>query len=91
VIDDGDHPIAFASFKFTPAVTRYSAIERKLLAMVKGIEYFRPNLWNVESLMRTEHKPLLWVGTLREPSARVMKLKEKLVAYKFRLQHTKGL
>lgn len=58
--------------------------------MVKGVEHFRPYLWGVEFLLRTDHKPLLWVGTLRESSARVTKLEEKLAPYTFRLQHTKG-
>jgi hypothetical protein len=37
VVDGGDHPVAFASFKFSPAETRYSAIERELLALVKEV------------------------------------------------------
>jgi hypothetical protein len=90
VTEDGDHPVAFASFKFTSTETRYSAIERESLGMVKGVEHFRPYLWGVEFLLRTDHKPLLWVGTLRESSARVTKLKEELAPYTFRLQRTKG-
>jgi hypothetical protein len=57
VIDDGDHPVAFAS----------SAIERELLGMMKGVEHFRPYLCGMESLLRTEDKPLQYVG--RESSA----------------------
>ena len=88
--EDGDHPIAYASFKFTETETRYSAIERELLAMVRGVEQFRPYLWGTEFVIRTDHKPLLWVETLKESSARVTKLKERLVPYTFQLQHVKG-
>ena len=90
ITEDGDHPIAYASFKFTETETWYSAIERELLAMVRGVEQFRPYLWGTEFVIRTDHKPLLWVETLKESSARVTKLKERLVPYTFQLQHVKG-
>lgn len=90
ITEDGDHPVAYASFKFTETETRYSAIERELLAMVRGVEQFRPYLWGTEFTIRTDHKPLLWVETLKESSARMTKLKERLTPYTFHLQHVKG-
>ena len=87
---EGERPVAYASRKFIPAETRYSAIERELLAIVWGVEHFRPYLWGRKFTVRTDHKPLLWVDKLKESSARVTRLKEKLAPYEFRLIHTKG-
>ncbi|KAL1123671.1 hypothetical protein AAG570_001444 [Ranatra chinensis] len=65
----GDRPVAFASRKLTSAESRYSAIERELLGVVWAVEYFRPYLWGRQFLIKTDHKPLVWVGGLKEPSA----------------------
>jgi transposase InsO family protein len=88
---EGERPVAYASKKFTPCETRYSAIERELLAIVWAVEHFRPYLWGRKFLVRTDHKPLLWVGKLKESSARVTRLKERLAPYDFDLVHTKGV
>ena len=88
---EGERPVAYASKKFTPCETRYSAIERELLAIVWAVEHFRPYLWGRKFLVRTDHKPLLWVGKLKESSARVTRLKERLTPYDFDLVHTKGV
>lgn len=88
---EGERPVAYASKKFTPCETRYSAIERELLAIVWAVEHFRPYLWGRKFLVKTDHKPLLWVGKLKESSARVTRLKERLTPYDFDLVHTKGI
>ncbi|KAL1139169.1 hypothetical protein AAG570_009229 [Ranatra chinensis] len=86
----GDRPVAFASRKLTSAESRYSAIERELLGVVWPVEYFRPYLWGRQFLIKTDHKPLVWVGGLKETSARVARWKERLAAYSFTISHNKG-
>ncbi|KAL1130383.1 hypothetical protein AAG570_013321 [Ranatra chinensis] len=67
----GDRPVAFASRKLTSVESRYSATERELLGVVWAVEYFRPYLWGREFLIKTDHKALVWVGGLKETSARI--------------------
>ncbi|KAL1115448.1 hypothetical protein AAG570_007478 [Ranatra chinensis] len=86
----GDRPVAFASRKLTSAESRYSAIERELLGVVWAVEYFRPYLWGRQFLIKTDHKPLVWVGGLKETSARVARWEERLTAYSFTISHNKG-
>ncbi|KAL1137619.1 hypothetical protein AAG570_009315 [Ranatra chinensis] len=76
----GDRPVAFASRKLTSAESIYSAIERELLGVVWAVEYFRPYLRGRQFLIKTDHKPLAWVGGLKETSARVARWKERLAA-----------
>ncbi|KAL1138978.1 hypothetical protein AAG570_009039 [Ranatra chinensis] len=82
----GDRPVAFSSRKLTSAESRYSAIERELFDVVWAVEYFRPYLWGRQFLIKTDHKPLVWVGRLKETSA----WKERLAAYSFTISHNKG-
>ncbi|KAL1139244.1 hypothetical protein AAG570_006230 [Ranatra chinensis] len=85
-----DRPVAYASRKLTSAESRYSAIERELLGVVWAVEYFRPYLWGRQFLIKTNHKPLVRVGGLKETSARVARWKERLAAYSFTISHNKG-
>ncbi|KAL1138355.1 hypothetical protein AAG570_008419 [Ranatra chinensis] len=80
----------YARRRLTPAESRNSAIERELLGVVWAVEYFRPNVWGRQFLIKTDHKPLVCVGGLKETSARVTRWKEKLATYTFTIIHTKG-
>ncbi|KAL1132795.1 hypothetical protein AAG570_010747 [Ranatra chinensis] len=85
-----ERPVAFASKKLTPTETRYSTIERELLGIVWAVKNFRPYLLGKRFLIKTDHKPLVWVHKLEETSARVSRWKETLAAYDFEVIHTKG-
>lgn len=40
-LDDGEHPISFASRTLTSVERKYSATERELIGVIFGIEHFR--------------------------------------------------
>ncbi|KAL1139186.1 hypothetical protein AAG570_009245 [Ranatra chinensis] len=84
-----DRPVAFVSRKLTPTESRYSVIERELLGVVWAVEYFRPYLFGRQFLIKTDHKPLVWVGGLKETSARGAHWKDRLAAYSFTISHNK--
>ena len=88
--DGGDHPVGFMSRKLSPAERRYSAIERELLGVVWSVGQFRPYLFGNFFEIRTDHMPLIWVNKLKETSARIVKWKETLAAYSFKVTHIKG-
>ena len=50
--------IAFASKALTEAEQRYANIERELLAVVFGCEWFRPYLYGCKFQVESDHKPL---------------------------------
>ncbi|KAL1139249.1 hypothetical protein AAG570_006235 [Ranatra chinensis] len=64
--------------------------KRELLGVVWAVEYFRPYLWGRQFLIKIDHKPLVWVGGLKETSARVARWKKRLAAYSFTNSHNKG-
>ena len=57
IIQDGQ-PIAFASKSLTKMETRYTNIERELLAIVYGCEKFHTYLYGRTFTVETDHKPL---------------------------------
>ncbi|MGR0260177.1 Ty3/Gypsy family RNase HI domain-containing protein [Klebsiella pneumoniae] len=80
----------FASKKFKPAETRYSATERELLAIVWAVEHFRPYVWGRHFAIKTDHMPLKWLAKLKETTAKITRWKARLAAYDFEVHHTKG-
>ena len=53
----------FLAKKLSPAVTRYSAFDRELLAVYATIRHFRHNLEGRNFFVNTDHKPLTYVMT----------------------------
>nr|XP_050051912.1 uncharacterized protein K02A2.6-like [Dermacentor andersoni] len=84
--------IAYASRVLTPVESRYSQIEREMLAAVWAMEHFRLYLCGVNFLLLTDHKPLVSIlGNPRSsPSARIERLALRIQQYKFVVQHTAG-
>lgn len=76
-----EKPVAYASRRLTEAETRYSALERELLGVVWAVEHFRPYVFGRRFKVHTDHRPLQWVGQLKESSARITRWKEILCQY----------
>ena len=58
VLLQDNKPVAFASKALTDVETRYSNIERELLAVVYGCEKFHTYLFGHSFTVNTDHKPL---------------------------------
>lgn len=86
----GDRPVAYASRRLTDAETRYSALERELLAIVWAVDHFRPYVFGRKFQVHTDHKPLQWVGKLKESSARMTRWKENLSQYNMDIVYKPG-
>ena len=55
-------PITYASRALTPAETRYSQIEKELLAQVFGLEYNHMYTYGRKVILWTDHKPLVSIS-----------------------------
>lgn len=83
-------PIAYASRTINAAEKNYSAVEKELLAIVWSINQFRPYLFGRHFVVYTDHKPLLWLWNIKNPSSRLMRWRLKLEEYNFDIRHTPG-
>lgn len=85
-----DQPIAYASRALNKAEKNYSTIEKELLAIVWSVQHYRPYLFGRHFNILTDHRPLVYLFSLKEPSSRLTKFRLLLEEYNFTVTYTKG-
>jgi hypothetical protein len=86
-----EHPIGYASKKFSPAETRYSATERELAAIIFGVRHFKHYLLGAPKfIIRSDHKSLEWLRTLTTDNIRLTRWSLELESYNYEIQYRAG-
>lgn len=85
-----DKPIAYASRTLNDAETRYSTIEKELLAIVWATKHFRPYLYGKKFIIYTDHRPLTWVKSITEPNSKLTRWKLRLSEFDYDIKHKEG-
>ena len=88
--DNVPHPIAYASRKLLDRETRYSTIERELLAVLWAIQRFKYYLLGATFILEVDHKPLVYLNKFKGDKARLMRWALGLQAFHFRIGHING-
>lgn len=83
-------PVAYASRSLNKAEMNYPTIEKELLAVVWAVKYFRPYLYGRTFKIRTDHKPLVYLFNLKDPSSRLFKFRLILEEYDYVIEYVKG-
>lgn len=83
-------PIAYASKSLNKAEINYATIEKELLAIVWSIKHFRPYLYGRKFEIRTDHRPLVYLFSLKNPSSRLTKFRLLLEEYDFDITYVQG-
>lgn len=83
-------PVSFASRTLNKAEKRYPTIEKELLAIVWAVKHFRPYLYGRTFTILTDHKPLIYLFNMRDPSSRLMKFRLMLEDYDYNIEYVKG-
>jgi hypothetical protein len=86
-----DFPIAFASRSLNKAEKNYSTTEKELLAIVWGVRYFRPYLYGTKFTIVTDHKPLTWIVSVKDPGSRLLRWRLKLEEYDYEIVYKRGV
>lgn len=86
-----DLPVAYASRTLNETESKYSAIEKELLAIVFACKYFRPYLFGREFLIVTDHRPLQWLFSLKEPNSKLVRWRLKIEEYQYKIVYKKGI
>lgn len=63
------------------AEQNYSTIEKELLTIVWAVHKFRPYVYGHRFVVITDHKPLQWVFSVKDPSSRILRWRIKLNDY----------
>jgi len=84
-------PIAYASRKVNKAERNYSTVEKELAAIVWGIKYFRPYLYGRKFKMFSDHKPLTWIMSVKDPGSRLLRWLIHLQEYDYEIVYKAGV
>lgn len=76
-----DLPIAYVSRTLNKAETNYSTLEKECLSIVYCANHFRPYLYGRKFKIITDHKPLVWLHSVKHPNSRLWKWRNKLSEY----------
>ena len=88
--DGIEHPVCYASRTLNSAERRYSTIERELLAVVWVVKKYRIYLTGVHFTIVTDHRPLKYLLTIKDPSSRLAKWAMFLMEYSFTIEYKPG-
>ena len=87
---DVEKPIAYVIWKLKIPEQNYSTIERELLGIVLGIEHFWLYFLGRKFTVITDHKPLTFLHSIREPKGRQARWLQTLMQYEFTIEHRPG-
>lgn len=88
--DDTDKPIAYASRTLSDTECRYDATNKELLAIVWACKHFRPYIYGSKFEIHTDHRPLEWLMSLKDPSSKLVRWRLKLSEFEFNINYKKG-
>lgn len=83
-------PIAFASKAFTKGESNKSTIEQELIAIHWAIMHFRPYLYGRNFLVKTDHRPLVYLFSMKNPSSRLTRMRVDLEEFVFDVEYVQG-
>lgn len=90
VLSQNDKPIGYYSRVLNSAERNYSTIERELLSIVEVTKHFRPFIYGKPFIIETDHKPLVWLFSLKDANSRLMKWRLRLEEFDYKILYKKG-
>ena len=72
------------------AETRYSTTEKELLAILFGIEHFRPYIYGRKFSLFTDHRPLVWLHNMKNPGSKSNRWRLRLSEYDYTVIYKPG-
>lgn len=88
--DGVEKPIAFASKAFTKGESHKSTIEQELTAIHWAVSYFRPYLYGRKFVIKTDHRPLIYLFSMKNPSSKLIRMRWDLEEYDFSIEYIEG-
>lgn len=89
-IDNKDRPIAYISRTFEKGEKNKPIIEKELLAIHFAVMTFEPYIWGKHFTIRTDHKPLVHLYNLKNPSSKLSLIRMDLEKFNFTITYIPG-
>lgn len=65
-------------------------IELELLAIYFAIKQFRPYVYGTHFTVKSDHRPLVYLFNMKDPSSKLSRIRLELSEYNFTIQYIKG-
>ena len=85
-----DLPVSYASRTLTDAETKYATIEKELLAILFGVENFRPYPYGRKFTLVTDHRPFVWLHNIMNPGSKLNRWRLRLGEYDYSVVYKSG-
>ncbi|XP_064089955.1 uncharacterized protein LOC135203955 [Macrobrachium nipponense] len=82
--------IAYVSKAFNKAERKYSVVEKELAAIRFCVKVLKVFLYGVKFIIRTDHRPLMYMIKKESVNARIARTIEDLSEFDFRLEYVPG-
>jgi len=79
-------PIAYASRSFTKGESNKCTTEQELAAIHWAILHFRPYIYGKHFLIKTDHRPLIYLFSMINPSSKLTRMRLELEEYDFAVE-----
>ncbi|WP_331035211.1 reverse transcriptase domain-containing protein [Lactovum miscens] len=89
-VDGIERPIAFASRAFTQGEINKITKEQELIAIHWAVKHFRPYVYDTFFTIKSDHKSLIYLFSLKDPSSRLTRIRLDLEEHNFVIEHIKG-
>lgn len=88
--DNVDMPITYISKSFKKGELNKPPIEKELLAVHFAVTTFRPYLYGTHFEVKSDHKPLIYLYNLKNPTSKLQRIRLELEEYDFEIHYIKG-
>lgn len=85
-----DLPIAYASRSFVKSELNKPTILKELLAIHWAIKYFNCYIYGTKFLIKTDHKPLIHLFSMKNPTSKLTRIRLDLEEYNFDIEYVRG-
>ena len=90
ITDGNDLPIAYASKSFTKGEKSKPTMEKELTAIHWAVNYFKPYIFGKKFKVRTDHRPLVYLFNMNNPTSKVTRMKLDLEGFDFEVEFVQG-
>lgn len=93
-----EFPTSYLTGYYRKFIKDYSLIAKPMNKYLKkdakiivwATKYFRPYLFGRKFIIETDHKPLPWLFSVKEPSSKLVRWRLKLSEYDYEIKYKKG-
>lgn len=84
------YPVGYYSRKLLDRESRYSTVEKELLAIMAALDHFHVYVGFGPLTVHSDHRPLVWLRQCTTANQRVLRWALALSEYDIRVEHIKG-